>query len=118
MDLAMVEAAQTMPASHAWQEANGDARAYDADKVIRRFEDAWGDALTADKRPILIHVLTRVIQDTSDYAALAKAGAPRPRPYVGHPEIVPCDRGPPEHPIKDNESYPSACDRRAHNQGE
>jgi acid phosphatase (class A) len=107
MDLVMVEAAQTMPASHEWQEANGDARAYDADKVIRRFEDAWGGALSADKRPILVFVLTRVIQDTSGYAGIAKAAWPRPRPYVGHPEIVPCDRGPPEHPIKDQESYPS-----------
>lgn len=103
MDLAMVRAVQAPPASIAWQEANGDARAYNAPDVIRRFEDATAKTLTAAERPILVGLLAKVIVDTSDYAAQGKKTNPRNRPYVGHPDIVACNMN----YIKDTESYPS-----------
>jgi acid phosphatase (class A) len=103
MDLAMVRAVQATPSSAAWQEADGDARAYLAPVVISRFEDAWGGPLSSADRPILVHVLTRVIQDMGGYAADAKKTSPRDRPYVGHADIVACNT----RYLKDNESYPS-----------
>jgi acid phosphatase (class A) len=103
MDLAMVRSVQATPASIAWQEANGDARAYNAKDVIRRFEDATAETLTVTERPILVGLLNKVILDTSDYAAQAKKSNPRNRPYVGHADIAACNMN----YIKDSESYPS-----------
>lgn len=92
MDVARVRAAQALPSSPVWQEANGDARAYLGQEVVRRFEDAAGTDLSPERRPILVHVLQRVIQDTGDAADVVKKapGYARERPYVAHADIAPC----------------------------
>jgi acid phosphatase (class A) len=110
MDLAMVRAVQAAPGSLAWQEADGDARAYEASDIARKFEDAVRAPLTGDGHKILIDVLNRAQTEDSKFVSAAKKANPRNRPYVGNDDIHPCNL---EH-IKENESYPSGHSARGY----
>ena len=70
-----------------------------------RFSVAAGTALSPASSPILAHVLKLVLNDTGAYAAIAKTKAPRARPYIEDPRIVPCETD--YLRSTDNQSYPS-----------
>ena len=103
LDIARVKAAQAMPISDRWLEANADARAYNAEDIIRRFDDASGEILDEQRRPLLTWLIRNTIADAANYAKKAKSANPHPRPYVEDASIVPCDKD----YLKDQESYPS-----------
>lgn len=103
MELVQVRAAQELPTSSQWLEANADDMAYKADEVIRRFDDASGEILDPSMRVVLVSMLSRVIQDTRFYAGEAKKASPRPRPYIEDKTINHCNIA----FLNDQESYPS-----------
>ena len=103
LDLARVRAAQSDSTPASRDEAFEDAEAYAAPQIITRFAAATGVPLSVKTAPILTYILARVIDDTAAIGRKEKAGNPRNRPYVGHPEISPCD----VKFIKSGESYPS-----------
>lgn len=103
IDLTLVRAQHSAPGSTADDEAVGDAKAYFADALIVRFSEAARMPLSAQNRPILVHLLSRALKDAGDYAAAGKTKFPRPRPYVEDPGIVACNTD----FLKPQESYPS-----------
>lgn len=103
LDLVQVRSAQQLPTSALWLEAEADARAYNAADIIERFDDASGEVLEGQQRPILVAMLQRVIKDAGFYVDQAKVASPRPRPYVEDSSIKPCNT---EY-LKDEQSYPS-----------
>jgi acid phosphatase (class A) len=91
LDLVQVRAAHPSPTAIQWQEAASDADAYNAEDIVRRFDDATGALLYETDRPLLVAMLRKIIIDTGAYAGQAKTTNPRPRPYVEDPSIVPCN---------------------------
>jgi acid phosphatase (class A) len=89
-DLDAVRAAQNVDEARR-REAFEDAGAYDYDQLLPRFSQAAGTELTLHSRPILAHMLNRLLGDTQNYAGTAKTRNPRDRPYVEDPTIVPCE---------------------------
>lgn len=91
LDLVQVRAARPAPTAIQWQEAVSDADAYNAEDIVRRFDDATGQLLYGADRPLLVGMLRKVIIDTGAYAGQAKVNNPRPRPYVEDPSIAACN---------------------------
>ena len=91
LDLVQVRAARPAPTAIQWQEAVSDANAYNAEDIVRRFDDASGALLYEANRPLLVSMLRKVISDTGAYAGQAKVNNPRPRPYVEDPTIIACN---------------------------
>ncbi|HLZ82047.1 MAG TPA: phosphatase PAP2 family protein [Caulobacteraceae bacterium] len=91
LDLVQVRAAHPSPTAIQWQEAASDADAYNAEDIVRRFDDATGELLYQGDRPLLVAMLRKIIIDTGAYAGQAKTANPRPRPYVEDPSITPCN---------------------------
>jgi acid phosphatase (class A) len=93
-DLATVKADQMVDEARR-REAFEDAGAYGYDALLPRFSEAAGTALTLYTRPILAHMLKRLLADTGNYATDAKfphtANDKRDRPYVDTPSIIPCE---------------------------
>lgn len=104
MDLAMVVMAQTNDPAR-YQEAYEDAVAYGFVPLMGRFKAAAGTDISPETRPILAHILSRIIADSMAYAGFAKAAGNRPRPYIEDPRIVPCETDFLRH--SDQQSYPS-----------
>ncbi len=65
LDLVQVRAARPAPTAIQWQEAVSDADAYNAEDIVRRFDDATGALLYEADRPLLVSMLRKVITDTS-----------------------------------------------------
>ena len=91
LDLVQVRASHPSPTAIQWQEAASDADAYNAEDIVRRFDDATGALLYEADRPLLVAMLRKIIIDTGAYAGQAKTANPRPRPYVEDPSITPCN---------------------------
>src|ERR1700688_886389 len=79
LDLVQVRAAHPSPTAIQWQEAASDADAYNAEDIVRRFDDATGALLYEADRPLLVAMLRKIIIDTGAYAGEVKAANPRPR---------------------------------------
>jgi acid phosphatase (class A) len=103
-DLAAVRRAQP-PRPEMRDEAFTDAAAYSYDQLLPRFSVAAGTELDLHTRPILAHMLRWALKDVSYYVGKGKAQAPRPRPYVEDPSIIPCETD--YLRPTDNQSYPS-----------
>lgn len=73
------------------RQAFEDAGAYGYDQLITRFSQAAGTSLDVQSRPILGHMLKRLLVDTGNFIGDAKFAHPRLRPYKEDRTIVPCE---------------------------
>lgn len=98
------------------QQAFEDAGAYAYDLLLPRFSESAGTALSVTTTPILAYVLRRMLVDLtgtkglygvtiSGYVPAVKHDNVRNRPFVGHPDLSPCQT---DYLFPDaNHSYPS-----------
>jgi len=73
------------------RQAFEDAAAFSYDQLLPRFNEAAGTRLDLHSRPILAHMLRRVLDDMGSYVKAAKDAKERARPYVEDPAILPCE---------------------------
>jgi acid phosphatase (class A) len=107
MDLGQVRAAIPAPASIQFQEAKADADAYNAEDIVRRFDDSTGQLLYQGDRPLLVAMLKKVIADTGAYVDQVKTANPRSRPYVEDAALAPLVCNMSFLQGKETQSYPS-----------
>jgi len=100
----IARAVQAVPNSPAWNEAVADAKANSARDIVTRFSQAAGTDLSAIKTPILVQLLSRVIDDTERISQAFKDFYPRRRPYETDPIIKACYT----YKLTGNRSYPSS----------
>ncbi|MBS0212557.1 MAG: phosphatase PAP2 family protein [Proteobacteria bacterium] len=98
-----IEHQQEVATPEQWAAAHDDADAYDAKFLLPRFDAAADQDLSDTVRPLLTHLLDRMINDASDIARMAKAAHPRPRPYAEDEAITACNTA----WLNPRESFPS-----------